>query len=159
MYSLNHTPVLLEFLNRFLKISKSKIKLKNTNKLYLYDKCYCRDKKCSSLIFKSTNKINEEQYLYHCIETNQGTFIIELYDDGFFELSVINYKDIPYKKELDKFFKNKKINKKILIKSDSKTNKLSRKDEFNLRKYFRNLKIEDKYLLHENIDDFMNEFI
>ncbi len=41
MYALNKAPIFLEFLNRFLKFSGSKIKIRNTNKLYIYNKCNC----------------------------------------------------------------------------------------------------------------------
>lgn len=151
MYLLNDTPVFLEFLDRLLRKSNSKIKINNTNKLYLKDKCTCNENHCNSFIFKSRKKMEKDFYLFHTITTNKGTFVIELYDNGSFYFDATGYEHLPFKKEHKRLFQDRRSINKGFYKYDKL--KMSQKDLQNLNRYFFDLEIESYSLFNKNIDD------
>lgn len=159
MHKIDTTPIFYEFLDMFLSKTKSKIKIKKTNKLFLYDKCVCGKNNCNSFILRTINKISEGYYVYHTIKTNKGTFGIELCDDGTFVFVALDNADFPFKKEFDRMFKNyKKTVRKRVLPLYPKS-KLTKKDKEKLHRFFLDFKVEKDYMLHYVIDQCIKEYM
>lgn len=160
MYKLDSAPIFLEFLDMFLKKIGSKVKIKRTNRLFLYDKCVCGKDYCNTFFLKSKRKIEEELYLSHSIETNKGTFSIELLDDGIFVFSATNNKNFPFKEEFEKMFKNYKATVKNKLLAYPSKQKLFTKDKQKLHNYFMDFELLDKvYMIDETIDSCIKRYI
>ncbi len=158
MYLLNEAPIFLEFMDRFLKKANSKIKIKATDELFLYDKCVCNKHYCNSFILKTKRKIQKDFYMYHTIKTNKGTFGIELFDNGKFIFVATENKNLPFKKEHKILFKHKSSIKKNLIKNKQKQ-KLSKKDKKIINRFFKDFKIDPDYKIHYYVDDCIIDYI
>ncbi|MGE4382460.1 MAG: hypothetical protein AB7D41_04595 [Arcobacter sp.] len=143
MYLLNDTPVFLEFLKRFFKFAKIEFKnRKIQNKLFIYSKCNCGQKDCARVYLKSNRPFKEKVQGTRFVITNKGLFTIDILADGFFNFEVFDNEKIPYKKEIDKYFKNKKVIQDIVPIKRKKLKKLTLKDKQLLHRYFRDLKLE-----------------
>lgn len=156
MYLLNETPIFLKFLDRFLKKAGSKIDIKKSKNLFLYDKCMCNKNNCNTFILRSNQKIEDEYYVYHTIETNKGTFGIELCDNGDFSFVAQGNSNLPFKKEFEEMFKkDSSITNNLIIRNLKK--ELSYKDNLILERFFMDLKIDPIYLIC--IDEYIEDFI
>ena len=101
MYLLNEAPIFFKFLDRFLKKAGSNIDIKKSKNLFLYDKCMCNKNSCNTFVLRSKRKIEDGYYVYHTIETNKGTFGIELCDNGDFSFVAQGNSNLPFKKEFE----------------------------------------------------------
>lgn len=160
MYKLDSAPIFLKFLNMFFKKTGSKVKIKRTNRLFLYDKCVCGKDHCNTFFLKSKRKIEDELYLSHSIETNKGTFSIELLDDGTFVFSATNNKNFPFKGEFEKMFKNYKATVKNKLLSYPAKQKLFTKDKQEIHRYFKDFEVlDDGYMIGETVDSCIMRYI
>lgn len=149
MYSLQSTPVLLEFLSRFFKFAGYEFRHKKLHeKLFLYSICTCGQKDCATVSLKSKKPFKDKIQGSQVITTNKGFFIAHILKDGYFELEALCYEDFPYKKEIDSFFvKPRKVDKKYPP-TQRKSRKLSTKNKIKLDKYFKNLKVSKPNVAH-----------
>lgn len=156
MYLLNEAPIFFKFLDRFLKKAGSNIDIKKSKNLFLYDKCMCNKNSCNTFILKSKRKIEDGYYVYHTIETNKGTFGIELCDNGDFSFVAQGNSNLPFKKEFEEMFKKESsITNNLIIKNSKK--ELSYKDHLILERFFMDLEIDPNYFIC--IDEYIEDFI
>jgi len=159
MYPLKNAPIFLEFLDTFLKKANSKIKIKHSNKIFLYDKCLCHENSCNTFVLRTTKQIDFNYYVCHTIETNKGTFGIELLNTSEMLFIATNNTNLPFKKEFKTFFNNKRtINK--TIQNRKNINKLSSKNKQALHMFFKDLEIiSSVYLIDETIDNCLKDYV
>lgn len=157
MYLLNDTPIFLEFLNRFFKLSGIEFKNKKIqNKLVIHSKCNCSQKNCATVYLKSKKAFKEEIQGSQIIETNKGFFIVHILEDGSFEFEALQYEKFPYKNEIDKYFTKIRITDDIFPVKRKKVKNLSKKDKLLLHKYFRDLKFNKPNIVDLGEVDFQD---
>lgn len=144
MYLLNDTPVFLEFFKRILKFSGLQFRNRYIHKqMFLYSQCRCGQKDCATVVLKSKRpwkeSIQDEVYF---LNTNKGMIILHILENGFMEIEAICYEKYPYKKEIDKYLKNKMFIHDFIPRQRKNLKKLTKKDKQMLHKYFWNLKRE-----------------
>lgn len=158
MYLLTEMPLFLEFIDRFLKKAGSKIEIKKSKNLFLYDKCFCSKNYCNTFVLRSKRKIEDEYYVYHTIETNKGTFGIELFDNGDFVFLAQGNNTLPFKKEFEKMFNRKSsVSNNLIIKNSKR--QLTYKDKLSLEIFFLDLQVDSIYIIHNYIDECMRLYI
>ena len=142
MYLLNDTPIFLEFLKRFLKFVDLEFRnRKIQNKLFIYSKCNCGEKDCGTVYLKSNKLFKNKVQGVYFFDTNKGYFIINISEDGFFDFEALCYEKFPFKKEIDKYFKNKKSTHDLTPRHKKEIKKLTIKDKQILHRYFKDLKL------------------
>lgn len=140
MYSLNKTPIFLEFLKKTLNSIDHELNLlKNLeNEFFIVGRCNCNQSDCATVYLKRRKnwKLWREDDYYDSLHTYKGYVNINLYAKNYLEIESIVYKDYPYKYEINKLFgKKKNINK-----SSKKFKKLTKKDKNSVDKYFKFMK-------------------
>lgn len=116
LYSLQNTPILLEFLKRLFEIENIVCNFNIEKELFLHSQCKCGQKDCATVTLKRKGKRfrPESIGIYHN-NANDSMILIRIAKKGFIEVEALCSEKFPYKLEVNNFFKNKSESKKKSI--------------------------------------------
>jgi len=106
-YSLKQTPNLLAFIKRLFLFENINSGGRIEDNFKLVRQCTCGNKDCATVTLKDTKPWKKRVAAgSYCVNTDKGIVIIHFLKKGYVEIEALCYKNFPYKKEIDKFFKS-----------------------------------------------------
>lgn len=116
LYSLQNTPIFLEFLKKLFEIENIVCDFNIEEELFLHSQCRCGQKDCATVALKRKNKrFKTESLGIRHNNANDSMILIRIAKKGYIEVEALCSEKFPYKLEVDNFFKNKSKSKKKSI--------------------------------------------